>query len=426
MKHVLYVAAALAAVAALGCTPSVAGDPAEASSSVSSVEAVGLAADAQFLPEWEQGIMDIHTISTGRGEATLIVYPDGTTELIDCGDTSGWDTSSWNGQTMCDTSVTAARQIANYIEHMTGRRELDYFLLTHLHEDHFGSYEQMGKASAHGYGLAGITELGEYVHISKIIDRGYPEYDFPKDMRSGGVAEYAKFVEYQVDSCGTVAEKFQIGSRRQFSLLNQPRRYDVEVLNIAANGSITCGRGRRVRPMYTADPAAFDENMFSTAQLYRYGDFRYYNAGDLPGGYWLATTGPFNRDFESQVVDVIGRPVDVAKASHHGCPDATNPHLLWVLRPNVIVFPCAEKHHPALTTFRRVLDTMSPCGKNFYPTSLTCTPLVPADLVAKFQPAGHIVVRVYPGGSLYQVIVLDPFAPDYRVLSVSPLFSSRP
>ena len=39
-----------------------------------------------YLPEWKEGYMDIHTIATGRGDATFIVMPDGTTLLIDAGD----------------------------------------------------------------------------------------------------------------------------------------------------------------------------------------------------------------------------------------------------------------------------------------------------------------------------------------------------
>ena len=46
-----------------------------------------IAADAQkYLPEWQEGYMDIHTIATGRGDATFIVMPDGTTLMIDAGD----------------------------------------------------------------------------------------------------------------------------------------------------------------------------------------------------------------------------------------------------------------------------------------------------------------------------------------------------
>src|SRR5437667_4621098 len=37
------------------------------------------------LPAWTAGTLDIHQISTGRGNAALFVLPDGTTLLVDAG-----------------------------------------------------------------------------------------------------------------------------------------------------------------------------------------------------------------------------------------------------------------------------------------------------------------------------------------------------
>ena len=34
---------------------------------------------------WQPGMLDIHQISTGRGNAGLYVFPDGTTLLVDVG-----------------------------------------------------------------------------------------------------------------------------------------------------------------------------------------------------------------------------------------------------------------------------------------------------------------------------------------------------
>jgi|GEM_PF-3537053 len=31
----------------------------------------------EYLPEWKEGYLDIHTIATGRGDAALIIMPDG-------------------------------------------------------------------------------------------------------------------------------------------------------------------------------------------------------------------------------------------------------------------------------------------------------------------------------------------------------------
>ena len=40
---------------------------------------------ARALPPWTRGTLDIHQISTGRGNAALIVFPDGTTMVVDAG-----------------------------------------------------------------------------------------------------------------------------------------------------------------------------------------------------------------------------------------------------------------------------------------------------------------------------------------------------
>lgn len=40
------------------------------------------------LPDWEDGILDIHHISTGRGDAAFMIFPDGTTMLVDAGEST--------------------------------------------------------------------------------------------------------------------------------------------------------------------------------------------------------------------------------------------------------------------------------------------------------------------------------------------------
>ena len=40
------------------------------------------------LPAWSEGEIDIHTISTGRGECLYIILPDGTDIIVDAGEFS--------------------------------------------------------------------------------------------------------------------------------------------------------------------------------------------------------------------------------------------------------------------------------------------------------------------------------------------------
>src|SRR5690606_5794793 len=42
----------------------------------------------KVLPDWQEGYLDIHAINTGRGEATFVIFPDGTTMLLDAAGSS--------------------------------------------------------------------------------------------------------------------------------------------------------------------------------------------------------------------------------------------------------------------------------------------------------------------------------------------------
>src|SRR5579859_6090062 len=46
---------------------------------------LGSAQTGQPLPPWTPGTLDIHQISTGRGNAAFFILPDGTTLLVDAG-----------------------------------------------------------------------------------------------------------------------------------------------------------------------------------------------------------------------------------------------------------------------------------------------------------------------------------------------------
>ena len=43
----------------------------------------------QPIAPWEPGTLEIHQISTGRGNAGLYIFPDGTTLLVDTGEQPG-------------------------------------------------------------------------------------------------------------------------------------------------------------------------------------------------------------------------------------------------------------------------------------------------------------------------------------------------
>jgi hypothetical protein len=67
------------------------------------------------LPAWSRGVLDIRQISTGRGNSALLIFPDGTTMLVDAG-------AANDGGKMADTDPrpdatrTAGGWILRYIE----------------------------------------------------------------------------------------------------------------------------------------------------------------------------------------------------------------------------------------------------------------------------------------------------------------------
>src|SRR5690625_4621360 len=137
------------------------------------------------LPRWSEGHLDIHHISTGRGDAAFLILPDGTTLLIDAGDNSMRDHLERFQLMMMDHKPDNSRQpaewIARYIQRrLSGRREprIDYALITHFHSDHMGGLYPGVKSSSRGsWKISGITEIAEHLHIGKLLDRGWPDYN---------------------------------------------------------------------------------------------------------------------------------------------------------------------------------------------------------------------------------------------------------
>src|SRR4051812_11447141 len=67
------------------------------------------------LPAWSRGTLDIHQISTGRGNSALFVLPDGTTMLVDAG-AVGDGTKMADAEQRPDASRTSGGWIVHYIE----------------------------------------------------------------------------------------------------------------------------------------------------------------------------------------------------------------------------------------------------------------------------------------------------------------------
>jgi hypothetical protein len=370
-------------------------------------------------------MLDIHRISTGKGDAVLFVLPDGTTMLMDPGST-GRQGPRVTAQRP-DNSRTPGEWVTRYIRNTLRDRSdavFDYALLTHFHGDHMGDLLPDSKKSASGkYKLTGITEVGENIPIRLLLDRNWPSYDYPAPVRGAMMQNYRAFIEHQMATRGMKVERFKPGAADQIVLRREAKLYPTfQVRNIAANGEIWTGVADVTRQHFPpiADTPERDrphENMCSIALRMSYGKFDYFAGGDMPG---VTDEGvPQWHDVETPVAKAVG-PVDVAVLNHHGYIDAENAFFVSTLRPRVHVFSVWSPGQPGPMVLRRLLSTrLYPGPRDIFATNMSeATKIVIADIGRIKSMHGHIVIRVAEGGASYRVFILDDTAETYRITAV--------
>ena len=386
----------------------------------------------ETLAPWSEGTLDIHRISTGKGDAVLYILPDGTTMLADPGSTSRQGPRVAGPRP--DGSRTPGEWVVRYVRRMlppVSGGALDYALLTHFHGDHMGDLFPNSKPSPSGpYKLTGITEVGESLAIHKLIDRGWPDYDYPAALNDPMMQNYRAFVKFQMERRGMRVERFQPGRGDQVVLLHARAKYpSFELRNVAANGEVWTGVAANTRRHFPSLEAIEprdrpSENMCSIAFRLSYGSFDYFSGGDIPG---IPDEGaPLWHDVESPVAQAVG-PVDVNVLNHHGYIDTENAFLVSTLRPRVDIFTVWAPSHPDTRVVRRLLSTrLYPGPREIFATNRMEANRVVAGEAGQFASEhGHIVVRVEPGGARYRVIVLDDTAETWRITSVHGPYESR-
>ena len=389
------------------------------------------------LKAWSEGTLDIHHISTGRGSAIFYILPDGTRMLVDAGDLG--DASRKKQEIMPavpNDSKRPAEWIARYIEHFSKpiNKELylDYAMITHFDGDHYGRLDKLAiSAEGKPYKLTGMTHLANLVPIRTMIDRGYPNYDYPTAeafrKRNGKLFFNYELLLKERESQGLKNEQFVVGSDKQLVLKFSPADYPTfRIQNIAGNGKIWTGKGADARPMIAEDApegAALDENSSSCVFRLEYGKFAYYMGGDIRGvyskkknNYWI--------DAQTPVSKVVGK-VDVAVADHHGYRDSMNENLLKALDAKAIVLPIWDFYHPHPNAMKRIINSGV---TEVFPAGITKArrqEMNEKGLGDVIRPDGHIVVRVYNGGEKYQIFVLNDRSLDYEIIYKSKVFKSK-
>jgi len=384
------------------------------------------------LPPWEPGYLDIHHISTGRGSCALLILPDATTMMIDAGSMITHyypERDKYMIDPRPNASLRPGQWIAKYAKEylsQAGRSEIDYFLLTHFHEDHMGTvwperYDLSPRSQFGPYQLGGITDVAETIPVRQVIDRCYPDYAYPVPIPGPQFANYHEFIK-SLPGRGGTAERFVPGSDRQITLKRAPERYpDFDIRNLASNGDVWTGVGEQTRahfpPLKELKQEDYPtENKCALAIRLSYGKFSYFSAGDEDHeekyGRW-----PWG-DIETSVARASGK-VQVAVANHHGYMDACGAEWVRALQPKAFVINAWDSAHPTILSLANMLSQELDPG----PHLVFSTATKPEADIAIRQMAemasqnGHVIFRVPPGGNAFEVFVKDSSVPDGEVIA---------
>jgi competence protein ComEC len=236
--------------------------------------------------------LEIHQINVGWGMSVFVKGPDGTTVLLEAGNTG-----------------KGAAKVVPYLQTIgqTPLTGLDYTIAGHQHCDHIGGMDEVINA---GYNV----RLGNYYNGSSYQSSCADQWRAAAATTMGGA-------------------------------LRVPNPGDQIVLGFGATLTFVAVNGRVIGG---GTVAVSDENDRSIAVLIKYGGFDYLWASDLGGGAIdTSCTGRSTTqvDVETSVIQAISPGgafplissggIDVMNVNHHGSESSTNKNWMNLARPAV-------------------------------------------------------------------------------------------
>ena len=173
-------------------------------------------------PGWKEGQFQIHFIYTGVAESMFLIFPDGTTMLLDCGDFDALARGPKAVPLLPNSSRHSGEWIARYVTRVNPAvTDVDYMLLSHYHNDHAGSdqfYAEKIIRDGEEYALSGFSQAAETLNFRKAIDRCWPDYNDPiPDTAMGGdpdaVRLMKRFYRYMQKHRGLEKKSFAWGQQ---------------------------------------------------------------------------------------------------------------------------------------------------------------------------------------------------------------------
>lgn len=308
------------------------------------------------------GNFKIYWVDVEGGAATLMVSPSGESILVDSGNPGIRD---------ANRIVRVASQVANV-------RKIDHLITTHYHKDHYG----------------GAALLSTLMPIGTVYDNG----NF-KDMPNHPGQEYFQFrcdrrvvinpgdqLELQQAANGPPLSIRCLGTRQTFV---SPSESDV----VNESNCATCKPKDRDG----------SDNANSVVTLVSFGDFRFFDGGDLTWNQEMKLVCPRN---------LVGS-VDAYQVTHHGLDSSNNPVVLQSIQPTVAIMNNGDRKGCLPEVFANLKSTSSieriyQVHKNLRPDGAINN--VPEAFIANHGPSQecrgeHIELIVAPDSKSYTVSI---------------------